>query len=56
MTLRPMTVGKLLYIAAAVILFIGGIGSPIIPSPVLWGLFCIALGNLLGDMPVRRFW
>jgi len=54
--MRPMTIGKMLYIAAAVILFIGGIGSPVIPSPGIWGLFCIALGHLFGDMPARRFW
>jgi hypothetical protein len=54
--MHPLTIGKIFYIAAAVILFIGGIGSPVIPSAGLWGLFCIALGNLFGDTPARRFW
>ncbi|MEI8395812.1 MAG: hypothetical protein WCF85_13815 [Rhodospirillaceae bacterium] len=56
MTMRPLTVGRLFYIAAAVILFIGGIGSPLIPGPVIWGLFCMAVGNLFAETPARRFW
>ncbi len=53
MTLQPITTGKMLYIAAAVVLFVGGIGSPIIPNPALWGLFCIVLGTLFGKTPAR---
>jgi len=30
------------------VLFLGGIGATAIPNPVIWGLFCIALGLLLG--------
>jgi len=56
MTIGPMTIGKLFFIAAAIILFIGGIGSPVIPEPGIWGLFCIALGCFFGDTPARRFW
>jgi hypothetical protein len=44
------------YIVAAVVLFVGGIGSTAIPNPVIWGLFCIAMGLLLGghDFGFRR--
>jgi fatty acid desaturase len=56
MTLRTLTIGNIFYIAAAIILFIGGIGSPVIPSAGIWGLFCIALGHLFGDTPARPFW
>lgn len=56
MTMRQLTVGKMFYIAAAAILLIGGIGSPLVPSPGLWGLFCIALGGLFAETPARRFW
>lgn len=43
-----MTIGAIFYILAAIVLFLGGIGSTIIPNAVVWGLFCIALGLLLG--------
>jgi hypothetical protein len=56
MTMAPMTIGRVLYIIAAVILFSAGIGSPLVPEPGIWGLFCIACGNLFGDAPARRFW
>jgi hypothetical protein len=44
------------YIVAAIVLFVGGIGSTAIPNPVIWGLFCIAMGLLLGghDFGFRR--
>ena len=37
-------------------LFSGGIGVTFIPNPELWGLFCIAIGLLLGgyDLGFRR--
>jgi hypothetical protein len=44
-----MTIGLIFYIIAAVVLFLGGIGSAVIPNPVIWGLFCITLGLLLDD-------
>ena len=44
-----MTIGMIFYIIAAIVLFLGGIGSPAIPNPTTWGLFCIALGLLLAE-------
>ena len=41
-----MTIGMIFYVLAAIVLFLGGIGSTIVPNPVIWGLFCIALGLL----------
>ena len=52
-----MTVGMLFYVIAAIVLFLGGIGSTVVgPNPVVWGLFCIALGLLLTgyDLGFRR--
>jgi hypothetical protein len=44
-----MTIGMIFYIVAAIVLFLGGIGSPAIPNALTWGLFCIALGLLLDE-------
>ena len=44
-----MTIGKIFYILAAIVLFLGGIGSMVIPNPVIWGLFCVTLGLLLNE-------
>jgi hypothetical protein len=41
--------GKILFGVAAVILFLAGIGSTLVPNPQNWALFCMALGLLLGD-------
>jgi len=51
-----MTIGMIFFIIAAIVLFLGGIGSAIVPNPVIWGLFCITLGLLLGgyDLGFRR--
>ena len=43
-----MTIGMIFFVIAAIVLFLGGIGSSIVPNAVIWGLFCIALGLLLG--------
>jgi hypothetical protein len=51
-----MTYGRILFVVAAVILFLGGIRSPLIPDPMIWALFCIALGLVFDDIAVRRFW
>jgi hypothetical protein len=42
-----MTIGRIFYVIAAIVFFIGGIGSPIIPNAVVWGLFSLTLGLLL---------
>jgi hypothetical protein len=44
-----MTIGRVFYVMAAIILFLGGIGATVIPNPVIWGLFCMALGLLLDE-------
>jgi hypothetical protein len=44
-----MTVGMIFYLVAAIILFLAGIGVTAIPNPIIWGLFCIALGLLLDE-------
>jgi hypothetical protein len=44
-----MKIGMILYLLAAVVLFLAGIGVTAIPNPVIWGLFCIALGLLLDE-------
>ncbi len=51
-----MTIGKILYVVAAILFFLGGIGSGVIPNPTTWGLFCVALGLLLAgyDLGFRR--
>jgi hypothetical protein len=43
------------YVIAAVVFFLGGIGSAIIPNPLVWGGFCIALGLLLDDYGFAGF-
>jgi hypothetical protein len=35
--------------AAAIVLFLAGIGATLVPSPMIWALFCMALGFLLND-------
>jgi hypothetical protein len=51
-----MTVGMIFYVIAAILFFLGGVGSAVIPNPTTWGLFCIALGLLLDeyDLGFRR--
>ncbi len=44
-----MGIGTLFMIVAVVLFFLGGVGAAIIPNPVTWGLFCLALGLLIGD-------
>lgn len=44
-----MTIGMIFYVLAAIILFLGGIGSSAIPNPLIWGLFCLTLGLVLDD-------
>ena len=51
-----MTIGRIFYVIAAIVFFLGGIGARVIPNPDIWGLFCIALGLLLTgyDLGFRR--
>ena len=51
-----MSIGTIFYVIAAIVLVLGGIGSSVVPNPVIWGLFCIALGLLLSghDFGFRR--
>lgn len=51
-----MSLGKILYLAAAVILFLAGIGATFVPSPMIWALFCVALGLFIDgyDLSFRR--
>jgi hypothetical protein len=49
-----MNMGMLFYLIAAIILFLGGIGATAIPQPMIWGVFCIALGLLLGGVAFPR--
>jgi hypothetical protein len=51
-----MTVGMIFYVIAAILFFLAGVGSMVIPKPDFWGLFCIALGLLLDeyDLGLRR--
>jgi hypothetical protein len=44
-----MKIGMIFFVIAAIVLLLGGIGSSIIPKPEIWGLFCIAIGLLLGE-------
>jgi hypothetical protein len=50
-----MTIGMIFYVIAAVVLFLGGIGVTAIPNPVIWGVFCIALGLLLDEYGFAGF-
>lgn len=47
-----MSVGMIFMIGAALLFFFAGVGVTIIPNPVTWGLFCLALGLLLGGVPI----
>jgi hypothetical protein len=49
-----MNLGMIFYLLGAIILFLAGIGVTAIPNPVLWGIFCIALGLLLGGVAFPR--
>jgi len=49
-----MNIGMIFYVIAAIILFLGGIGATVIPQPMLWGVFCIAMGLLLGGVGFPR--
>jgi hypothetical protein len=47
--------GWILMLAAAALFFLGGVESMLIPRPMIWGLFCMALGLCLGGYLPWRF-
>jgi hypothetical protein len=53
-----MSIGQILFLIAAILLFLAGIGTTVVPNPTVWALFCLALGLLLEGMgfalPRRR--
>jgi hypothetical protein len=55
-----MSLGKIFFLVAAVLLLLAGLGTTVIANPMIWALFCIALGLLLGERPVGlargRWW
>jgi hypothetical protein len=48
-----MSIGKALFLVAAVLLFVAGIGVTIVPNSMIWALFCIALGLVLDGFDFR---
>ncbi len=42
----------MLFLLAAILFFFGGVGVTVIPNPVTWGLFCLALGLAFGGPPL----
>jgi hypothetical protein len=46
-----MTLGTLFYVIALIIFLLTGIGAGI-PNGVVWGLFCLTLGLLLGGVVI----
>ena len=40
--------GWIFLLIACILFFMAGIGATLIPNPVTWGLFCLALGLLIG--------
>jgi len=42
-------VGVIFFILAAILFFFEGAGVTVIPKPVTWGLFCLALGLAVGS-------
>ena len=55
-----MNLGKIFFLIAAIFLLLAGLGATVIANPMIWALFCIALGLLLGDRPIGfargRWW
>ncbi len=46
-----MSIGSIFLLVALVIFFLAGVGTGI-PNPVIWGLFALTLGLLLGGVPI----
>ena len=48
-----MSLGTVFLILAALLFFLAGVGAILIPNPVTWALFCLALGLLTSGVPIR---
>ena len=42
-----ITISKILFLVAVILLFIAAIGWSLVPNPMIWALLCIALGLFL---------
>lgn len=40
--------GWIFILMAVILFFMAGIGMALVPNPMIWGLFCLALGMLVG--------
>jgi hypothetical protein len=40
--------GWVFMVLAAILFFLAGVGSPLVPNATTWGLFCMALGLAVG--------
>lgn len=51
-----MTIGKILFMVAAILFGLGAIGSSLLANPVSWGFVCVALGLFLNgyDLSIKR--
>jgi len=48
-----MSLGNIFFLAAAILLFLAGIGSTLLPNAHIWALFCVALGLFLHGYDFR---
>lgn len=48
-----MSISKILFLAAAVLLLIGAVGVTFIPNPMMWALFCLAVGFFLSGYDLK---
>jgi hypothetical protein len=44
---KKMSVTRILFLAAAILFFIAAIGWTVLPNPMIWAMFCVALGLFL---------
>ena len=42
-----MSITKILFLAAAVLFLMAGVGFTLLPNAMIWALFCLALGLFL---------
>jgi hypothetical protein len=48
--------GWVFFLIASVFFFLGGVGSVLIPNPMMWGLFFLALGLTVGGSLPWTWW